>query len=165
MGNPTYSGLELVQAEFQETVFPLPAFRADILSGIQPVYSCGLPIHKFVLGVSADLHSLATEDSYGQPKNVALCSENGEYGLRFVEEWFLRDVCALSDEQRQSSSYIVVRMEPYGSDRFLAFVNERSDAIGEIARYGKENPSIKDRFVLLLWPERYVFPGHIEQVA
>jgi hypothetical protein len=113
MGNPTYSGLEIVQAEFQETAFPLPGFRKEICGGPKFIYySCGLQRHEFVAGIPADLHSLATDEPYGQPQNVALCAEDGGYGLRFVEEYFLRDACAFNPEREQALPYIAMQIEP-----------------------------------------------------
>jgi hypothetical protein len=166
MGNPTYSGLELIQAGFRETIFPLPDFRTEIC-GTQFVYSCGLSDHEFVAGIPVlgGLHLLAKDEPYEQPQNVVLCAKNGEYGLRFVEECFLQDACAFNVEQEQSFSHVSVVMEPYGYPEFLAFVRERYDAIRHMARYGKAYPSLKDRLVLLLWPERYVFPGHFSVVV
>ena len=158
MGYPTYRGLELVRATFANGKFPLDEFRIRICDGPQLVGSIGIPVVPvFLAGIRENLRALAEKVPYGRTRNSALCSSVGGYGIRFVEEYFLHEIAA-SDDQGFMQSLVTLQMEPYGCDEFVAFVRAHESEIRHMARYGKEWPSLTDRFTLRLMPLRYRFP-------
>ncbi|MDR3581863.1 MAG: hypothetical protein P4L67_01145 [Candidatus Pacebacteria bacterium] len=160
MGNPTFYGLNAVRALFKQGGYPMDEFRTEICQSSQWVFMGEIPSTQiFDEGIPVDLGRLAIDDPYGEPKNVALCSLHGEFGLRFVERHvFWKNYMTGVDELPRTESASFILMEPYGSKEFLEIVGVHSVAIHDLARYGKPDPSLKERIVLRLFPKRYTFP-------
>jgi len=163
MGNPTYRGLLALQGWLAERNFPL-AYKVGVCRMERRTYSCGLPVSRdFVPGELGNLQTLAMEDPYGEPANVALAAEDGSFGLRFIESVYLRDTCPLFVNDPDSSTRVdiprqIIEVEAFGTDAFEAFAESHLDVILNMARYGKEDPRFWERVKMTLLPSLYHFP-------
>jgi len=108
---PSRGGLRVLRDHFHRLGFPLPDFRVDVVEGTQ-IFGVP-PIYRSRQGFSANLDALAAEDPFTAAENVALFSENGEYGLFFVNEQIALPRLLLTSTG-ESTNYVYVPQSSAG---------------------------------------------------
>jgi hypothetical protein len=144
MLKPTLGGLKKLQQFMGKNGYPMPVFQTDI-------FQDGMVKGKFLLDggekVSID-EEIRKQGAGFKIINVRLTDEKGKRFIQFIDPILYSNYIFLPIYFRRINADLQFSEGKTEDEKsFTDFLNAQHDAIFEIAFWGKENPSVMDKFL------------------